>query len=301
MRPSWDLIHLLLAVHRSDNFEAAAQMLKMDPSTLRRKLHALERQVGRPIFTRSNGRPMMAPEHAALLVHAEQMEAAYQDVLAHCAASGAGGTLRVSTLDILADILVGGLPDFRRSHPDIRIELTTEPHFVDLERDRIDVAIRLARPLRGREGLRRLVGLKFAIYASPRYIAERKRAPKRPHEFLSLYTYQHRIDHDFMLADEQWHLDPELSGSVVARVDNYPNLLRMCEQGLGLAMLPCVLADESRRVERFPGARRVVEVDVWALIRHDVAKLPNTRAFVRFVSATFAAVGRDPAGRTRPI
>ena len=299
MLPSWDLIHLLLAVHRSETFAAAAQVLKMDGSTLRRKLHALETQVGRPILTRSNGRPTVAPEHAALLVHAEQMEAAYQDILAHCAANGAGGTLRVSTLDILADILVGALPDFRRSHPDIRIELTTEPHFVDLERDRIDVAIRLARPLRGREGLRRLVGLKFAVYASPRYIAERKRWPKRPHEFLSLYTHQHRIDHDFMLADEQWHLDPELSGFVVARVDNYPNLLRMCEQGLGLAMLPCMLADESSRVKPFPGVRKDVEVDVWALLRHDVAKLPKTQAFVRFVSATFAALGNGAFGPTQ--
>lgn len=299
MQPSWDLIHLLLAVHRSETFEAAAQVLKVDASTLRRKLRALETQVGRPILARSNGRSVVAPEHAVLLVHAEQMEAAYQGVLAHCVADGAGGTLRVSTLDILADILVGALPDFRRSHPDIRIELTTEPHFVDLERDRIDVAIRLARPLRGREGLRRLVGLKFAVYASPGYIAERERYPERPHEFLSLYTHQHRIDHDFMLADDQWHLDPDLSGSVVARVDNYPNLLRMCEQGLGLAMLPRVLADESSRIQPFAGARRVIEVDVWALLRHDVAKLPKTQAFVRFVSATFAAVGQGSAGPTR--
>lgn len=76
--------------------------------------------------------------------------------------------------------------------------------------------------------------------ASLRYIAERRRYPERPHKSWSLYTYQHLIDHDFMLADQQWHLDPELSGCVVARVGNYPNRSRRWWRAMACGLsCPC--------------------------------------------------------------
>ena len=287
--PSWDLVRILLVTQRAGTLEAAAHFLEIDVSTLRRKLRALETQVGMPLLRRADGRALVAPELQSLLDSAERMDLAFQDFLQGCASSGRGGTLRVSTLDILADILVDGLPVFRASHPGIQVALTTEPHFVDLERDRIDVAIRLARPLRGREGLRRLTTLRFAVYAAASYVEAWGRRPDGVHDLLSLYTHYSRLDHDFALADERWHLEPSLAGTVVARVDNYPNLLRMCEQGLGLAMLPCALGDASARVRRFAGARRTIDVDVWALIRHDVAKLPRTQAFLKFATRIFTA------------
>ena len=290
-RPSWDLIRLLLVVHRAGTFEGAAQALKIDGSTLRRKLHLLESQLGMSLLARSEGRIVIAPEHEDLLRNAVAMEHAFEGLLQGCASAGRGGTLRVSTLDILADIMVAGLGSFRRDHPDIRIELTTEPHFVDLERDRIDVAIRLARPLRGSEGLRRIATLPFAVYASAEYLAGHSRGP---HDLLSLYTHYNRVDHDFELADEQWNLDPSLAGSVVARADNYPTLLRMCEGGLGLAMLPAALAERRPGLRRVPSADRVTEIGVWALIRRDASKLPKTQAFLSFVTSAFARLNVRP-------
>lgn len=296
--PTWDLVRVLLVVQRTGTLEGAAQALRIDASTLRRKLHLLEQQVGTPLLVRAGGRVAMAPEHEGLLRSAAQMELAFQDFLQQCTASGESGTLRVSTLDILADILVRQLPSFRREHGNVVVELTTEPHFVDLDRERIDVAIRLARPLRGSEGMRRVATLDFAIYASRDYLDAHRRQPGRPHDLLSLYTYYNRVDHDFMLADEGWHLDPSLSGSVVARVDNYPTLTRMCEHGLGLAMLPRILGDGSERLRRFEGGARGVSVDVWALIRRDAGRLPKTQAFLQFAARAFAA--HDPGGRGAP-
>ena len=168
--PSWDLVRILLVTHRAGTLETAAHSLKIDVSTLRRKLRALETQVGVPLLRRADGRVLVTPELQGFLDSADRMDLAFQDFLQGCTSSGRGGTLRISTLDILADVLVDGLPAFRASHPDIQIALTTEPHFVDLERDGIDVAIRLARPLRGREGLKRLTTLRFAVYAAAEYV-----------------------------------------------------------------------------------------------------------------------------------
>jgi DNA-binding transcriptional LysR family regulator len=74
----------------------------------------------------------------------------------------------------------------------------------------------------------------------------------------------------------------------VARADGYTTLLRMCEEGMGLAMLPNMLGGNSVLLQRYDGMRAGLEVEVYAVIRHDVADQPKIRAFLAFICAAFA-------------
>ncbi len=294
---SWDLIKALLALHRAGTFEGAAQALRIDPSTLRRRIQALERGIGVTLFTRRDSRLVLAEQHGTLLDTALQMEAAYGQFVAQSSTSRLSGTIRITTLDIFATLLAPDLARLRRSHPDIQIELTTEPHFVDLERERIDLAIRLARPLRGANGLKRLSTMHFGIYGARDAMAA-GRGPATGHDLLALYAHHGRMDHEFQLADERWHEEfPD--GAIVARADGYPTLLRLCEEGMGLAMLPCMLADASPRLQRLPGTARAMQVGVWAVIRQDVSHLPKVRMLMAFLTETFLAHGPALAGELR--
>ena len=288
---SWDLVKALLALHRAGTFEVAAARLGLDPTTVRRRIQALGRQLGIAPFVRRDGQFVLAAQQEAVLEYALQMEAAYSRLLAHSSMSRLGGRLRITTLDIFAALLAPDLADLHHRHPDIQIELTTEPHFVDLERERIDLAIRLARPLRGGDGLKRLATMHFAIYGARGAPPDRVRPA-----LLALYPHHGRMDHEFLLADERWH-EAYQSGTIVARADGYPTLLRLCEERLGLALLPCLLGDASPRLQRIDPGKPTVEVGVWAVIRQDVSRWPKVRAVLDFLVERFAAHGPALAGQ----
>lgn len=290
---SWDLIRALLALHRAGTFEGAAASLHIDPTTMRRRIQALDRQLGMPLFTRRDGQVVISEQQEALLGHALQMEAAYSQLLAQSSMARLAGTLRITTLDIFADLLAPDLALFHTLHPDMQIVLTTEPHFVDLERERIDLAIRLARPLRGGNGLKRLATMHFAIYGARNGAAVDSDRPA----LLALYPHHGRMDHDFLLADERWH-EEFGNGTIIARADGYPTLLRLCEEGMGLAMLPCLLGDASPRLRRIRPAKPTTEEGVWAVIRRNVSQLPKLRTMLDFLTERFRAHGPALAGKT---
>ena len=289
---SWDLVKALLALHRAGTFEGAAARLDIDPTTVRRRILALDRLLGLPLFIRRDGLFILSEQQGATLDYALQMEAAYSGFLAHSRMSRLAGRLRITTLGIFADLLARDLAQLHSLHPDIQIELTTEPHFVDLERERIDLAIRLARPLRGGDGLKRLATMHFAIYGARDGIAADSDKPA----LLALYPHHGRMDHDFLLADERWH-EEFGSGTIVARADNYSTLLRLCEERMGLAMLPCLLGDASPRLRRIRPAKPTTEVGVWAVIRQDVSQLPKVRTVLDFLTEKFRAHGPALAGK----
>jgi DNA-binding transcriptional LysR family regulator len=293
---SWDLIRSLLALHRAGSFEGAARVLSVDSSTLRRRIQSLERQLGIALFNRRDSQLVLAPQQTALLEAALQMEAAYGQLLLHTSETRLGGTLRITTLDIFANLLA---PDFARLHrqyPDIQLELTTEPHFVDLDRERIELAIRLARPLRGTDGLKRLATMHFAIYGAGDVATSG--GTGAPCNLLALYPHHGRMDHEFLLADDRWY-DAFGNGTVVARADGYTTLLRLCEQSMGLALLPCLLGDASPHLRRVFPARRTTQIGLWAVIRQDVTHLPKVRAVVAFLTQAFQAYRPMLAGTGR--
>jgi DNA-binding transcriptional LysR family regulator len=282
---SWDLIRAFLALHRAGSFEAAAHLLKIDHSTIRRKIQTLEQDVGATLFIRRGGSLVLAPDQETTLHAALQMEAAFGYFMQHTEMAKQAGTIRISTLDILASLLAPDLCRFRSLNPSIQLAITTEPHFVDLDREMVDIAIRLARPLKGQDGLKKLGTLQFRVYGSRNYL-ERHR--DGPHELLSLYAHFARTDHEFSLAEEKWHEHESIVGTVVARSDSYPTLLRLCEEGLGLAMLPCFLGETSPSLQVFGDTRS--DIDIWALIRKDVASLPRMRLIVNFLALAFRSM-----------
>jgi len=284
---SWDLIRVFLALHRFGSFDAAARSLQIDQTTARRKLQQLEEQIGATLFARENGRMMILPEFEPLVRAALEMEVSFNSLVQQAHTSQHTGVIRLTTLDIFAAFLAPQIAAYRQQNPDVTIEITTEPHFVDLERDRVDIAVRLARPLTGGSGLKRLGGLAFGLYASKSYLAER-RGTDAPHRLLSLYAHMGLLQHDFSLADEQWHERDDLKGHVVARADSYPALLRLCEEGMGLAMLPCLMAKDSAKLVSIDAHEARTEIDIWAVIRRDTGAYPKVRSLLALLTQTFA-------------
>src|SRR5258705_1887447 len=133
----WNDVRVLLALVRAGTLHDAAALLRVDRSTVSRRVAALEKQLSVRLFsrTREGLRPTAAAQR--LVPHAEKMET---DLLAlHAAApephARPQGVLRVATTEGMATGLVTrGLFSITDTHPGLVIELLTSNPAVDLAR-----------------------------------------------------------------------------------------------------------------------------------------------------------------------
>jgi DNA-binding transcriptional LysR family regulator len=284
---SWDLIRSFLALTRAGTFEGAAQLLNVDHSTLRRRIQSLEQQFGRSLFTRCNGSYVLLPDNAALLEAATAMEALSRRFAEADLHEAPAGKLRVTTIDVFAELLAPAYAEFLSQHPGITLDVTTEDRFVDLEREQVDIAIRLARPVRGKGRLRKLADVRFSVFATPAYL-ERRAAAANPagDDLLVLGVHFLHRDHDCLAADTDWMLQHLPGGRVVCTTDSYLALRRFCEAGIGLALLPDILGEKSASLVRLH-AVPAATCDLWLVVHAESGATRRATLFIDFLVRTF--------------
>jgi DNA-binding transcriptional LysR family regulator len=284
---SWDLIRSFLALARAGTFEGAAQLVGADHSTLRRRIQSLEQHVGRPLFTRCNGSYLLLPDSAALLEAATAMEMSSRRFAEADLHDAPAGKLRVTIIDVFADWLAPAYAEFLAQHPGITLDVSTEDHFVDLEREQVDIAIRLARPVRGKGRVRKLADVRFSVYAAPAHAARREAAPHPAGDDLLVLGvhFLHR-DHDCLAADTDWMLQHLPRGRTVCTTDSYLTLRRFCEAGMGLALLPDILGEKSGALVRLH-AVPAATCDLWLVVHPETGSTRRASLFIDFLVRTF--------------
>jgi DNA-binding transcriptional LysR family regulator len=199
------------------------------------------------------------------------------------------GTVRVTTTDTLANsILPDVLAAFRTKYPRIAIELDASNAVVSLARRAADVAIRPAdRPPEALVG-RRISAIGFAIYAGTRYLTERGGTPEISTQALADHVW---IGPDDGLADTsvaRWMRTAVPQADVALRASSLLALRQAATAGLGLAALPCYLAEGAPDLVRVHPPIAAMATALWVVTHADLRRAARIRAFTDFVSAALA-------------
>ncbi len=275
------------------SYTAAARSLSISPSAVSKSIQRLEKQLGVSLFARTTRSLTLTPEgrdlheRALRLLHdAEEIEQA-----AKAARTEPAGTLRIAaSLPIGLHVIAPVLPQFRRLHPKVNIDLRLSDHMVDLIEGGFDVAVRIGDLADSRLLSRRLLPHRLCCYASPEYLA-RRGPPTHPdqlaeHETVSL-RYQSSgqlFRWPFRAADREIEIVPS-SGIIV---DASEAVLATIAAGSGIGMATSFMA--SAWVRR--GALAPVLAD-YAVDRHNITALwpesrrsnPAVRAFLNTLAA----------------
>lgn len=296
----WDLIRAFLALDRHGDYAVAAEMERIDDSTLRRRIRTLEQRMGRALFVRTERGWKAAPDQIGLVKAAQRMEEA-----ASCFArphQEETGVISITLLDAFADLFSEVFGEFQRKYPRIILNITTESHFVDLEQEQVDIAIRLARPLRngGSLRIRKIGDLKIDAYASLAYLArlaERGLHPaSAPHRLLAMNLRFSFSDHNFAYGELTWD-ELGLRGDVAAWADSMLMLARMCEQGQGVALMPAIMAGNYRDLRPVRPDHAGTVGELWMISRFDL-RAPWQRDLADMLRAALGAlqtIGPEPA------
>lgn len=147
--PEWSDFRFFLALAREGRLLAASRALGVQHTTVARRIDALERDLGAPLFHRTTRGWRLTNLGVTLVPHAEEMEGAARRATARARKDHAElrGRVRIATVDSWAHAwLAPRLPELYTRHPQIQVEITTGLAQRDLTRGEADLAIRTPRP-----------------------------------------------------------------------------------------------------------------------------------------------------------
>jgi DNA-binding transcriptional LysR family regulator len=280
----WDDLRYFLIVARSGSLGAAAGVLGVDHSTVLRRIQAIEQSLETRLFVREGPARRLTAAGRDLLPFAERIEAAVRGAELQVAARDKrrSGPIRVSTPDGLAVSLMPGLVDaFHATNPGMAVELLTSNVPLSLAKREADVEIRPTRqPIRSARG-RRIARIAFGIYAGRRYALSGTPSPAAPNAWLAR---EHWIFPDAaalpIYAPAEWLRTIVPPQQVVGTASSAVVMKAMVEQGLGLAALPCYLADPAPALKRVLLLDRTLWGELWLLTHPDLSRVARIRAFL---------------------
>lgn len=280
----WDLLRSFLAVARTGKLTTAARRLRVDHSTLSRRISALEASLNAKLFERSLSGYALTPQGERLLARAEEMESSVLGLQNEIAPENmqVSGIVRIGAPDGFGTAFlaprIGGLAAM---HPNLEIELVAMPRSFSLSKREADVAIGLSCPADGRLHARKLTDYELGIYAACN--SEVLRAGLSSVEDLSHRPFVSYID-DLIFAPELDYV-PLISKSVSPRLrsSNLTAQLQATAAGAGICVLPCFLADSDARLVRLlPQQVRLIRT-FWMVVHSDLRNLARIRATMDFI------------------
>lgn len=299
----WNDLRYFLAVARTGSTLAAGRVLRVSQTTAARRVAMLEQSVGLTLFERRQAGYSLTPAGEALVEQAEMVEAAATGFADAASSQGreASGTVRLTTQELYAvTVLAPILRDLHAAHPAIRIELDTSEAVRDLAAGAADVALRSAeRPTGGGLVGRRVADDSWTVYCSRDYAAAHGK-PRRPRDL-----HDHPLigggEEGVWRAYRAWLMQYGLEDAVAIHHGSSTGLLSAVRSGIGLAVLPCFVADEDADLVRcmppVAGATR----GLWLLTHERLRHTPRVRVVLDFLADRLARLRREHAASDNAV
>lgn len=299
--PSLDLLKAFEAAARHLSFTRAGAELFLSQSAVSRQIQQLETQLGVPLFLRRT--------RALLLTEAGQRY--YRDVsqaLHQLREAGAGlqavrgdRVVTVTTAMTFASLwLVPQLADFQQRHPDIAVHVAADNKLLDLERERMDVAIRYATREQAGAGALRLFGERVLPVCSPKLLARKTlRTPPDLRNFV-LLNFEDPQQLTPWLTWAVWFeamRTPLPPAKSMLRFSHYDMLLRAAVNGQGVALgrlpLLAALLEDGTLVAPLAQARYSASTRdraYWLVAAAASRERPEVQTFMQWVRQRTAAL-----------
>jgi DNA-binding transcriptional LysR family regulator len=280
----WNDVRFFLAVAREGTLTGAAQRLRIDHTTVGRRLRILEETLRAKLFDRSTTGCTLTPQGEKFLEAAESMEttAISAQSLIEEADLSMSGTVRIGSTDGFgAFFLAPRIGTLQRDHPNLEILLLAMPRVYSLSKREADIAVGLAQPSEGRLYSRKLTDYQLGVYGSKDYLAQH--APIEGIKDLSRHAFISYID-DMMYAKELNYI-PRVDPAIRPRlkISNPIAQLKSTVSGYGLCVLPCFIADFESQLTRVLPDEVTLTNSFWLIVHSEQRRLARVRVAADFI------------------
>lgn len=251
----------------------AGQSIGVNHTTVARRISALEKKLGTRLFDRLAGGYGMTQSAENIYDHAVRMEEQAQAIDREAFGQDAElrGPLKLTVAhDVAERLLMSTLLEFQETFPCIDLELLTTTGLVDLAARQADIALRLTdKPpdyLIGRE----VMPMRHGIYGSPQYL----RQLDGPADVVL-----------FRGGDEtpEWVAEHFPKAKTALRLDDVSTMVAAVRNHMGLARMPCYVADSEPGVQRLDLRLTSSTWGVWVLSHVDLRSTARVRVCREFL------------------
>ncbi len=281
----WDGLRYFLEVARTQRVSGAAARLGVQHTTVSRRIHTLEHELGTVLFNKSKSTGFtLTEEGRRFFSHAEAIEStllsAREDISGQ--SQTLSGHLRVGCTEGFGNYVLAPLmTDFQRRFPAITLDIMPVPRFISLSKREADIAISLERPQRGPYLCTKLMDYSLKLYGARKYLDQAQ--PIRGKADLAAHTFIGYVE-ELLFSDRLRYLEDIVppdrvifkSTSVIAQ---YHALL----QGQSLAILPCFMASQDPRLRAVLEEEIVLTRSFWMYCHEDLRQSRRVMALWDFL------------------
>jgi DNA-binding transcriptional LysR family regulator len=280
----WDLIRSFLAVARAGKLTVGAKNLRIDHSTLSRRISTLEKSLGAKLFDHSVSGYSLTPQGEQLLVRAEAIESSIFSLDRQFGQSSRiSGAVRIGAPEGFGTtVLAPAIGKLAAAHPELAIDLVAMPTVFSLSKREADIAVALACPPRGRLHGRKLTDFEFGVYAAKSEPALWTNIEK-PDDFAGLPFIS--FIEDLIYTPEIDYLG-EICKSIVPRIRSSSLVAQWqaTAAGAGLCVLPCFMAESDVRLVRVLPKEVKLMRALWMIVHSDMRDIVRIQVTCEFIA-----------------
>lgn len=258
---NWDLLRIFLVVAEAGSFTQASKKINVSQSAVSRQVARLEYALGVSLFHRHHRGLVLTEQGEAFFTAVKDMSAKLKiaEAIINESRDRPEGPLKITTsVGFGSAWLTSRMNEFNTLFPEISVTLKLSDLVeLDLSMREADVAIRFKRQSQPNLIQKKLMSIRYHVFASRDYIAKNGQ-PKKVEDL-----DQHRIivygdETPAPISNINWLLETGAKhGQVLEpalRVNSIYGIYRAVLSGLGVAALPYYMSDESPElVEVLPG------------------------------------------------
>jgi DNA-binding transcriptional LysR family regulator len=288
MKLDWGDLHLFLTVMRTGSLRAAGRELRVDASTVSRRLDQLERQTGARLVSRGSRRLALTAAGAHVLATAERMAGELSQLPRKIGSSERqlSGLVRVTMPGALSSLGAGVVRELRVAHPRIEVELLSSDTLLPVDGAQVHVTVRVSEAPPEELVGRRVGSVRARVYGSRTYLAkQRGPASDSAHGWVE---WDRRVS---TKPSFQWLHQAFPERRIVARGLTTLDVHQLVRAGLGLGALPRFVGDADESLGRVLDVPQELASSLWVLTHPELRDQPRVRAVMSALRRALAALG----------
>ncbi|HCB76300.1 MAG TPA: LysR family transcriptional regulator [Sphingomonas bacterium] len=292
--PPLSAIEAFVQVARLGSIKAASEELALSSPALSRRVQALERFMGKPLFDRRHQAIVLNADGERLLTQIAPALDAMSDAVDAMTSGGELLRLRLGLLPLYASQrLMPRLGELKAAHPELHLDVDTQPNRQARLGDSLDAAIVLAREVDPTLYARRLDRNRVFVIGSHELL-EGDTPILNPKQMRGLTALVHRDMPETFIEWRRAVGMPELEPRTTDFFDSGPLMLEAAAQGLGVAFM-LEMHFEGARDDRLVRLFEPVDSDYsyWFVCR---PRALQTRAVKIFHDWVLGVLDPEPAG-----
>jgi DNA-binding transcriptional LysR family regulator len=281
----WNDLRFFLELSRKGRLTEVAKALKVDHTTVSRRIANLEQQLDAKLFESTPRGYVLTQAGERLLPQAESMESASATIQDHVGGENRNltGVVRIGVPEGFgSQFLSKDMHRFQQLHPEIELEFVANDRFVSLSKREADLSITLERPRSGRLISKKLTDYTLRLYASKDYLKDH--TPIKSKDDLKDHTFISYIDE--LVPDPQMlYLSEFVSNpNVTLKSSSIVFQFQAALSGAGLSIMHCFVADEHSELVCLLPEEIEVKRTFWLNTPEDIHDLARIKAVSQFLT-----------------